>query len=278
MLTAQQKKDRCLGIGGSDMPIILGLSNYKTPYELFLEKIGDIDSDYKETQEQYWGNVLEDIIVNEFKRRNNVEVEMPDTQIHPFHEYLRTNLDGFIPEWNAVLEAKSSSAFMAQDWGADGSDVIPLSYLVQVAHYCIVTNAERAHIAVLIGGNDYREFKYERDKALEDRLIDAAKEFWAAVQSKRPPNPININDLKLMYPSHKPEKLISADVEHEGLVSELRCLKEQMKELQELEEKHKFSLMNYMQDAECLTNPDGKPLVTWKTNRRGNRSFLIKAA
>ena len=50
MITQQQREERKLGIGGSDMPIILGLSNYKTPYQLYLEKIGEAESTYEDTE------------------------------------------------------------------------------------------------------------------------------------------------------------------------------------------------------------------------------------
>jgi len=67
---------------------------------------------------------------------------------------------------------------MAHEWGEDGSDTIPMQYLVQVAHYCATLNADCAYIAVLIGGNQYREFKYTRDLQLEATPNDAAKKFW----------------------------------------------------------------------------------------------------
>ena len=44
MITEKQRQERKLGIGGSDMPIILGLSTYKTPYQLYLEKTGIVDT------------------------------------------------------------------------------------------------------------------------------------------------------------------------------------------------------------------------------------------
>jgi len=184
MITEAQREERKLGIGGSDMPIILGLSNYKTPYQLYLEKIGESVGDDAQTPYQYWGQQLESVIRDEFAKRNNVIVETPDTSIHPFHDYLRGNVDGFIPAWNAVLEVKCSAGFMAHEWGEDGSDVIPMQYLVQVAHYCAVLNADFAYIAVLIGGNDYREFKYTRNFELESKIMDAAKTFWECVTTK----------------------------------------------------------------------------------------------
>jgi putative phage-type endonuclease len=276
MITEQQREERKLGIGGSDMPIILGLSSYKTPYQLYLEKIGEDSTDYEMTPFQYWGHQLEGIVRDEFSKRNNITVECPDTVIHPFHPFLRGNVDGFIPEWNAVLEVKCASSFMANEWGEDGSDIIPMPYLVQVAHYCAVLNADCAYIAVLIGGNDYREYKYTRDATLENKVIDAAQKFWECVQKRTPPEPINQIDLKLLYPKHDPEKMKVIEPEMAEQLTTLYDTRFKIKQLNEVEEKYKFNIMQFMQDAECLTDHSGRPIVSWKANKRGTRTFLMK--
>ena len=293
MFTEQQIEERKLGIGGSDMPIILGLSNYKTPYQLYLEKIGEVGSSYEETELQEWGHRIEPLIRIKFAEKHNLKLRAPvedikyaplcglitydlETVVHPFHEYLRGNLDGFIPELNAVHEIKCSNQFMANEWGEDGSDVIPMTYLVQVAHYCAVTNADYAYITVLIGGHNYREFKYTRDLELEATVIDAAKEFWNYVKTKTPPPPVNQVDLKLMFPRHNPEKTIMAPQDITELLSTLGETRLKIKELSQIEEKYKFNIMEFMQDSECMTDQSGKPLVYWKSNKRGARTFLVR--
>ncbi len=275
MITEQQREERRMGIGGSDLPIILGLSNYMTPYQLYLEKIGE--GEEKETTEgQYWGNKLEAIVREEFEIRNNVVVEERETVVHPLYNYLRGNVDGYIPAWNAVLEVKCSSSFMAHEWGEDESDVIPMQYLVQVAHYCAVMNADSAHIAVLIGGNQYRQYKYTRDMELEIKLIDAAKSFWDCVVNRTPPDATKIIDLKTKYPTSKPEKSIKINSEISEELTTLANNRLKIKELSDIEEKAKFNIMQYMEDAEALCGYDDKQLITWKTNKKGSRTFLVK--
>lgn len=276
MITNEQLKARQLGIGGSDMPIILGLSSFLTPYQLYLQKTGINDLSGEETPLQYWGNQLESIVRDEFAKRNNVVVETPDTITSPFYDFMIGNIDGYIPELNAILEIKCSHQFMASEWGESGSDIIPMSYLVQVAWYCILKNADCAYIAVLIGGNDYREFKYERDFVLEDTLIKAAKVFWNCVQTKTPPEPVNQVDLRLMYPKHDPEKTVVAKPEIADQLCTLADTRFKIKTLSEIEDKSKFNIMQFMQDAEVLVDEYDKPIVTWKANKRGSRTFLMK--
>lgn len=276
MITEQQKQERMLGIGGSDMPIIMGLSSYKTPYQLYLEKTGQVEDTQAENDFQYWGNQLESIIRAEFAKRNNVVVEERETIVHPIYSFLRGNIDGFIPSLNAVLEVKSSSSFIAHQWGEDGSDVIPMQYLLQVAHYCAITNADCAYIAVLIGGNDYREFKYVRDMDIEKKVIEEAAKFWNCVQTRTPPEPINQIDLRLMFPKHNPEKTKKVDTPVYEQLTKLNETRFKIKQLNEVEEQFKFNIMQFMQDAECLVDDSGKPIVSWKSNKRGSRTFLLK--
>lgn len=263
-------------IGGSDMAIILGISPYKTPYQLWLDKLGR-GKPFEETEQQYWGKLLEPIIRDEFARRNNVAVEYTDKPYcHPILDWAQGHLDGFIPDWNAVLEIKCSTAFKAYEWGEDGSDIIPMQYLAQVAYYCFLTNADSAYIAVLIDGNTYKQFEYTRDKTLETKLITAAEKFWEYVVKEIEPEPINIIDLKLKFPQHEPDKCIQINRDVAVKLEALADTKTKIKLLNELEEQTKFDIMKYMEDCEALTDVDGRPLVTYKANKRGSRVFLLK--
>lgn len=276
MITEAQRKERLLGIGGSDIPIILGLSTYKTPYQLYLEKKALITPSDEVTEQQYWGNRLEEIIRQEFSIRNNVTIETPETLIHPFYPFLRANIDGFIPKWNSVLEVKCSSSFMSNLWGEQNTDIIPMAYLVQVAHYCSVTNADSAYIAVLIGGNEYRQYKYKRDLELEHTIINAASHFWNQVESNKPPAPVNEIDLKIMFPKSKnnQETLINNQIKEE--LMQLSTVKSKIKDLESIEQDKKFQIMKFMGDSEALIQESGETLVTWKSNKKGGRTFIIK--
>jgi putative phage-type endonuclease len=276
MLSLQQLKQRKLGIGGSDVAIIFGMSSYKTPYQLYLDKTEEDKIDNEMTEVQYWGNVLEPLIIKEFEKRNNVNVVKENTIVHPFHQFMRANIDGFIPEWNSVLEIKTSVQFKSDEWGEEGTDQIPIQYLLQVAHYCSCLNADNAHIAVLIGGSKYKQYLYERNFELEDKIIDACKYFWHCVQNKIPPEPINITDIKLMYPKNKELKFKKINPNLEKNLNKIIEIKQKIKDLTSSEENNKIEIMKYMEDAECLLDHNENPVITWKTNKRGTRVFSIK--
>ena len=83
-------------------------------------------------------------------------------------------------------------------------------------------------------------------------------------------------DLRIMYPRHTSGKSIPISDDIYNHILNLNDTKTKIKELQDIEEKSRFTIMQYMADCECLTNESGVPLVTWKTNKRGSRAFLLK--
>lgn len=276
MLTDEQRARRQHGIGASDTAIIMGYSSYKTPYQLYLEKIGIVTDEEEITEQQYWGNALEPLIIRRFAERNELQITFPDTVYHPDYPFIFANLDGWIESENAVVEAKSANYFQRKEWDAATSDGIPIAYLIQIAKQVAVTNADKGYCAVLIGGMEYMQFIYERDAALEELIIDADKQFWHCVENKIEPDPINTNDCRLKYRTVSPEKVSYATFKTFDSLKKLMLVKTQTKKLLEEEDYLKMNLMSHMADCEYLYGQEGELLATWRANKKGTRVFNIK--
>jgi len=266
-LTAEQLEERMGGLGGSDAAIAVGLSSYSTPLQLYMEKtriivpddIGDVDA-------IYWGNRLEDIIIEEYSRRTeNVVMRPKDMLRHPKHNFMTANLDGFVELLKRVVEAKTANLFMAKEWGELGTDEIPITYLVQTQHYLSVTGSEIADVAVLIGGQDYRIYEIPRDDDLITNLIEAERAFWQRVLDKNPPAPTNNDDLKLIY--SKDNGLAKETTEEIlDVWGTLKEVKAEIKQMLEQQEDLEFKLKKYMAESTTLTYQGSvKPMATWKT-------------
>ncbi len=276
MLTEEQRSRRQEGLGASDSAIIMGYSSYKTPYQLYLEKTGTVSTEDEITEQQYWGNALEPLIIQRFAEENHVEVTFPDTVYHPSYSYLFANLDGWIASENAVVEAKCANSFQRKEWDMAASDGIPLVYLIQIAKQCAITDASRGYCAVLIGGMEYKQFIYERDLALEELIIQADVAFWNAVQNRIEPPPINTSDCRLKFPTPNPDKVAQSTFKTSNALAELMNVKMRLKELTEQEDKFKMHLMSHMGNAEYLVGQEGELLATWKATKKGTRVFNIK--
>lgn len=186
-LTREQWLDlRMQGIGGSDASVILGFNNWKSPFQLFIEKTTLIPQEETDNEFIYWGNVLENVVAEEFSRRTGKEVYEDFKMLaHPEYPFMTANLDRRIVGENAFLECKTTSAYKAKDWEGDE---VPAAYLIQIQHYMAVTGFDKCYIAVLIGGNHFVHKEVERDQELIDMLIEAEKNFWENhVQANEPP-------------------------------------------------------------------------------------------
>jgi putative phage-type endonuclease len=200
------------GIGGSDAAVIAGLSKYGTELELYLEKRGELDDDFKVSGPLFWGTRNETNVADVFAETMGLKVRRTSHQyVHPEHPFMRANLDRIIEGTDTLLECKTSNAYLVGEWGkgieleitgedADGNpkyevvdpdwqlkldevsyDEVPEYYLCQVQHSLAASGRKDAYLAVLIGGNNFRIFYIQRDEAFINALIELESRFWTRV-------------------------------------------------------------------------------------------------
>ena len=118
---------RKLGIGGSDASVVCGISKYKSPVELWLDKTGQLPPQ-EAGEAAYWGSQLESLVRAEFTKRTGIEVTKPDVILQSEeYPFMLANLDGVCdhPDLGPVIfEAKTASAFKTGEW----EDTIPDEY------------------------------------------------------------------------------------------------------------------------------------------------------
>lgn len=164
------------GIGGSDAGIIMGLNKFKTAFELWLDKTGQVLPDESAGEAAYWGNQMEEVVAKEFEKRTGKKVRRSNMMYqHPEHDFMLANVDRFIVGEDALLECKTASAYLAKEWE---SDEVPATYLVQIQHYLAVTGKSKAYVAVLIGGNKFIWKEIDRDEELINQIIAFELDFW----------------------------------------------------------------------------------------------------
>lgn len=188
MNEAQWLANRRGGIGGSDVSAILGINKYRTPFEVWLDKTGQIPIDTTETSEAiHFGNVFEEVVAQEFSRRAGKKVfRQNKTYIHPEYPMLRANIDRDIAHEPGFLECKTANAYLASEWK---DDEVPAPYLLQVQHYMNVLNRPYCYIAVLIGGQQFKYKRIERDQDLIDIVQDKLVNWWNKyiINGEQPP-------------------------------------------------------------------------------------------
>lgn len=170
-------KWRRMGIGGSDAPVIAGVSPFRSIFELWLDKTGQTGAGEPESECIYFGNVLEPVVRKEFMRRTGLKVRrkmaLLQSEEHPF---MLADLDGVIYENGKlrVFEAKTASAYKKEAW----EEGVPLEYQYQAQHYMAVTGADKTYIAALVGGNCFLYHEVCRDEERIKSIIRMEREFW----------------------------------------------------------------------------------------------------
>jgi len=196
--------DRTKYLGGSDIGAILGLSKYRTPLQVWQEKVGQ-ELPKQDSMQLRFGNFAEEFIASEYARQTGTQViEHPEPFIHPEYSFLSGHVDRFVMEptntlfgsngelnTKTLLECKTANPFAKDEWGEIGTDEVPMSYLVQCAWYLLLTRCERADLAVFFSSSDFRVYTIHKDIQLERLLLDAAVQFWQGYVLTKTPPPSN---------------------------------------------------------------------------------------
>lgn len=273
-MTPEQRQawltERRTGIGGSDAAPACGLSKYKTTLELYLDKLGELES--TENEPMLWGHLLEPVIRQEYSNRTGRTVVVPPGIIrHPKVQFALMTPDGIADE-SRVLQVKTART--AEGWGEPGSAEIPQEYMLQVQHEMFVTQLEVADVAVLVGGSDFRIYVVEADADLQAMLIEQERAFWECVQKRNPPAAVSREDVKRRWRISS-GKRAQADDDMVHAAQELATLKRWLKEWECAAEGLTAVIQSRMEDAAELANEDGDVLATWK-NIKANPRFDLE--
>ena len=211
MSTTDERKDF---IGGSDIAAVMGMSRWKTPLTLWLEKTGEIEPDDKSDDEAVeLGRELEDFVAKKFSRKTGLNVrKRKEKYTHKKYPFLAAHIDRLIEGTDELLECKTCSSYKKGEW--DGDD-IPREYILQVIWYLGITGRKRGHIAVLIGGQCFKTKVIEFDIELFNIMVDMAVEFWNIVQNKIMPalTPNDNDTMAKIYPNPNEEYIENQDLE-----------------------------------------------------------------
>lgn len=261
----QWLKERKTYIGGSDVAALCGLNKYKSAMGIYLEKTSADVEETEITGAMEWGTRLEDAIAEAYSIRTGFTIEVePNVIRHPEHSFIAANIDRWADGKKHILECKTAGFMMSKEWGEEYTDQIPESYLCQVAYYAAICDVEKIDIAVLIGGQDFRIYTYNRNREFESKLIKVACNFWQNhVLKGIPPEPTSTEDILALYPKAQ-GVMLEADNEIVDKVAKLRELKNEENTICNAVKNLQFEIQGFMKDADILVDHSGHCLATWK--------------
>ena len=253
------------GIGGSDIAAIAGVNPWETALSVYLRKTGELP-EKEETEAMYWGTVLEEVVAQEYARRHpEVRVRRINAVLqHPEVPYFLGNIDREIRRKGdppAILECKTVSAWQGGRWRDD----VPDHVMCQVQWYLGITGYPTAVVAVLIGGNEYREFEIGRDDEIIGYLHEIGRRFWEEhVIPRVPPAPeaTDLETVEAMHPISNGQ-IIDLPPDALTLLAEYDAAKEAEAAARQRREEAEARLKAMLGDYE--SGYAGDRLVIWKT-------------
>lgn len=274
--------DRTATIGGSDVAAVLGLSPWRTPLDVWREKVLR-QSDSVDTPATRAGTRFEPVIRAAYARLlpAGSTVEQPEPIVSGPWRY---SPDGVatVQGWQRLVEIKTTAT--GADWGADGSEEVPMHYAVQGMWGMDLLGLEECDFPCVVWPRDMRDllgltpaeivdacgvrvprvrYSTPAAKSIRERM----RVFWEAhVLPEVPPAPADLEDAKRLAYSIKGKAVELRDADLEHLLHRDR-LKAEIKERQEELEQHELAIRAALGDAEIATR-DGVHVVTCRATPR----------
>lgn len=264
---------RMTGIGASDSPAILGLSPFKSEFQVWAEKSGEVEpEDLSDNEPVEFGIRLERPIAEAYADRTGRSVAMwPQFEIvrDPERKWFCCTPDATQHDdakGEGLLQIKTTSAYKSAEW----SDGPPEYYLVQLQHELAVTGFDWGTLVVLIGGQRLRYFDCERNDRFIAALIPRLEKFWRMVESGQPP-PIDgsLATAKILARLHPDDdgSTVALPMECIEWAKKLQDAKAAIKAQKELEQEAENHLIAAIGDSTYGILPDGTRW-SWKSQTR----------
>lgn len=256
--------DRTKYLGGSDVAGILGISPWKTPLDVYLDKVQPRRIEDPKKQKIFSrGKRMEPYVIDMLAEEEGLYIIARGNRYRDCqHDFLAAEIDAET-ECGLNVEIKTVSPFKSKEWGEEYTDAVPVHYTAQAMHGLMVTGKQTCIFGVLIGGDDFRVYRVERDDETIAAIREKELDFWGRIQRLEPPEAVAVSDILRMF-ERDSGYAIEADGKAVNALVKLRNLKAQAKSLEAEIEEAETSLKLYMQDKSILT-VNGAPVLTWKT-------------
>lgn len=186
MLDEKQLALRRTGISGTDIGALLGLSEFRSPLDVYLDKTGRAEP-VDLTPALKRGIYLEDGILRWYaaevqpsliRKCGTIQLKgEPRIMATPDAEAFLPDPTDPIGNERIGVEVKAPGPHAESGWGEPGTDQVPQAYLAQAVFEMAVLDVERLDFAALLGG-ELRIFPVKRNRRVEGQLIERALAFW----------------------------------------------------------------------------------------------------
>lgn len=180
------------GIGSSDIAAILGISRYGNALSVYHDKTGGLPLESDDSEPALWGRIDEEGIAREWARRNRSVVRRVGLVANIDRPWQMCTLDRRVLECpladgreKCAVEIKCRDKMKARQFRTGVADDV----LAQTLWQADVCGYDHMHVAVRLGGNDYRQFvvRVSEHQQLIADLRATGERAWQQITDRRPP-------------------------------------------------------------------------------------------
>lgn len=239
--------------------------------DVILEKQGKKDiPDLSDVEAVRMGHVMQPLIGRLAQDKLGLELRDHDVALsHPTEPWFKSHFDFIDTTGKVLVEAKNYNAGVRNKFDPENNR-IPAADYAQLVHEAAVQGVEKIYLAVLFGGQEFHTFEFNITQQEKDDLIQKMAKVWGYCKAGTLPEAETIEQTKIIYPTDD-AGVITATLQLEQIVGELKRIKGQIKQLEELEESLEVSVRNAMGERAEIRAVDGTTLVTWKQAKASKR-------
>jgi hypothetical protein len=258
-------------ISASDAAAVHGVHRFKTTHQLFAEKLADEPPVTETTAAMDRGNRLEPIIGQWASDLMGVRLVQPSYMYwldHSNHPMIAT-LD-FVDEYGyensnpqVIVEVKTYNGV----W--DG--ILPPYWRWQGVQQaiCVGPHIDKITWAIFDSTLQIHLFEQTISEAERHEHLGAVQDFlfWVNLGTPNPEWPASYDDVSLVFPEASDKQVDITN--HRQLLSELKDVQDQKKQLTEIEDELKAKIATLLGDGDTGL-VDGSVAVTWKQQKRSS--------
>jgi putative phage-type endonuclease len=280
------------GLGASDTAAILGLNNYRTALDVWLDKTSPaapVDDELSEAAA--WGHILETPVARRTVKKHphlGKLVPTPGLLAHPDHPWMLATVDfGLAARGSrdapvrSLLEVKTTSVHNYRANWIDG--VPPAGIQVQAQQQMAVTGLDECWVTCFVGGDSgpgklAEPYRVARSETVIEQLIHYAGTWWAdhvAAHVRPEPTFADADKLAMLYPADDAADAVVMDAGLEDVLADYLDHRRRADALALRADELRFRLQKAMAERTALAWPDGRVAVT---NKEQVRKSLDKKA
>ncbi|MFH1614886.1 MAG: YqaJ viral recombinase family protein [Planctomycetota bacterium] len=269
-ITAKQLKRRKNHIGSSDMLAVLGGDIYKSAFDVFLEKTGQL-TEQKENKQMFAGTMFESGVLD-YAEQMLGKLKRNQRRIAPDGLPIASNTDAMVVSDGSPVDAKTSGLFgpLNKDWGEPGTDEIPNYVIVQAQTHILCCRSDVCYIPAFLAGRGFQMFIVHYNERLIQMIREEAVKFWEYVKAVQPPPDTQPTMRAISRMIREPDKIINIPNEPVELWQKTKEIKKIAVLAEKIAQKKVLALLG---DAEVGQSEAGT--VTYKEQSR--KEYTVKS-